>query len=450
MSEADTTALAGWGRTAATRASILRPTDAAAGERLLDGPTPGRALGFRGLGRSYGDAAQSAGGAVIETTGMTAVLDLDRDAGIVRAEAGLSIDALLRAVVPAGWFVPVTPGTRQVTLGGAVAADVHGKNHHRDGAFGSHVLALRLATPDGVPQEVGPGTPLFDATVGGMGLTGFISEVTLQLIPVTSSSMRVETVRTTDLDATMDALATQDVRARYSVAWLDCISTGRSLGRGVITSGDHADRSELTGSSRTEPLTFSPMTRLRAPDIVPAGLLNRTSVRAFNEAWFRRAPARPRTTIEHAATFFHPLDGVADWNRIYGPSGFVQYQYVVPDGQERTVAESVRILAEAGAASFLAVLKRFGPQGPGMLSFPMAGWTLALDLPVRPGLAPLLARLDALVLEAGGRLYLAKDSRMPREMLEAGYPRLEEFRALRATVDPQSRLATDLSRRLGL
>ena len=442
--------LTGWGRTAPTGAQVLRPADADSARLTLAGPTTGRAVGFRGLGRSYGDSAQSSGGTIIETTRMAAVLELDRTTGVVRAEAGLSIDALLRAVVPAGWFVPVTPGTRQVTLGGAVAADVHGKNHHRDGSFGAHVRTLQLVTPDGEPHDLTPGTPLFDATVGGMGLTGLITEMTLQLLPISSAYVTVETARAPDLDGLLRTLEEHDARWRYSVAWIDCLSAGRALGRGVVTSGDHADRAALPSRAADDALRFSPSTRLRAPDAFPPGVLNRASVRAFNEAWFRRAPASPRTMIEHATTFFHPLDGVADWNRIYGRNGFVQYQYVVPHGQEQAVAASIRLLADAGAASFLAVLKRFGAEGPGMLSFPMPGWTLALDLPVRPGLATLLARLDALVLDAGGRLYLAKDSRMPRHMFEAGYPRLDAFRALRTTIDPNGRLATDQSRRLGL
>lgn len=449
-SAAPTTALTGWGGTARTHAVLLRPTDTANAQRLLAEATPGRALGFRGLGRSYGDSAQSAGGAIIETTLMNGLLEFDRTTGVVRAEAGLSIDALLRAVLPAGWFVPVTPGTRQVTLGGAVAADIHGKNHHRDGTIGAHLAGLDLIAPDGTEHHLRPGTPLFDATVGGMGLTGLVSTVTLRLIPVTSAYMRVRTARTANIESTMLALQEQDTHARYSVAWLDCLSTGRSLGRGVVTSGDHAHASDLKGRARRDPQAFRPTTRLAAPARLPSGLLNQLSVRAFNEAWFRRAPSREQTSIEHAATFFHPLDGVANWNRIYGPSGFVQYQFVVPDGKEAAVQKSIQTLARTGAASFLAVLKRFGPEGSGMLSFPMPGWTLALDLPVQPGLAPLLTRLDELVLEAGGRLYLAKDSRMPRRMLEIGYPRLDEFQSMRAAIDPQGRIATDQSRRLRL
>jgi len=218
----------------------------------------------------------------------------------------------------------------------------------------------------------------------------------------------------------------------------------------VVTSGDHADPATLRGPAADEPLAFAPRVRLRAPDIAPPGLLNRITVRGFNEAWYRRAPARSRTDVQHMTAFFHPLDGVADWNRIYGPRGFVQYQYVVPFGAEDAVHRSVRRLADDGVASFLAVLKRFGAASTGLLSFPMPGWTLALDVPVRPGIARTLAALDRIVLDAGGRLYLAKDARMPRAMFEAGYPQLGTFRSLRSRIDPDGRLATDLSRRLSL
>ena len=442
--------LTGWGRTAPTVATVVRPSDTAEAERLLTGTLPGRAVAFRGLGRSYGDAAQSAGGTVLETTGMRGVLAFDRTSGVVRAEAGLSIDALLRAVVPASWFVPVTPGTRMVTLGGAVAADVHGKNHHRDGSIGAHVEGLRLVTPDGTVHDLVPGDALLDATVGGMGLTGLIVDVTLRLIPVASAHLRVTTTRAPDLDALLRTLEHEDARHRYSVAWIDCLRGGRSLGRGVVTAGDHLPAADAPEARTGAPLRFDPRARLRAPAAVPSGLLNRATVGVFNEAWYRKAPAAPSQRIEHAATFFHPLDGVVDWNRIYGPRGFVQYQYVVPFGAEDTVARTVRELAASGAASFLAVLKRFGAEGTGLLSFPMPGWTLALDIPAHRGIVPLLARLDALVLAAGGRLYLAKDARMPQHLLEAGYPRLATFRALRREIDPAGRIATDLSRRLDL
>lgn len=442
--------LTGWGRTAGTVATVVRPEDAAAGARALDAATEDRPVAFRGLGRSYGDAAQSAGGTVLDTTRMRGVLAFDLRTGVVRAEAGLSIDALLRATVPAGWFVPVTPGTRMVTLGGAVAADVHGKNHHRDGSFGAHVVAIRLATPDGMVEDLGPGEALFDATVGGMGLTGLILEVTVRLIPVTSAYLQVSTSRAPDLDALMTILEEQDAAQRYSVAWIDCLSGGRSLGRGVVTAGDHLEAGDLEATVAADPLRFAPSTRLQAPPFVPSGLLNRGTVRAFNEAWYRRAPRAPQESVEHAATFFHPLDGVADWNRIYGPRGFIQYQYVVPFGAEATVARTLEELSASGVPSFLAVLKRFGAQGTGLLSFPMPGWTLAIDIPAGAALVGLLARLDRQVLQAGGRLYLAKDARMPRHLVEAGYPRLDAFRTIRRTVDPHGRIATDLSRRLAL
>ena len=442
--------LTGWGRTAPSGATVIRPPDAASARAAVAAETAGRTLAFRGLGRSYGDAAQSAGGTVLGTTRMQAIEAFDERTGVIRAEAGLSIDSILRRAVPCGWFVPVTPGTRMVTLGGAVAADVHGKNHHRDGSFSAHVLGISLVLADGTTVQVGPGDELFFATVGGMGLTGLITHVTLQLVPVETAYLQVETVRAGDLSTLMSVMEDHDARHRYSVAWIDCLAGGDSLGRGVVTSGDHAGRTELRGRIADDPLTFAPRSLVRAPGFVSSGTLNRATVRAFNEVWYRRAPAQPGSDLQHMSSFFHPLDGVTDWNRIYGRRGFIQYQYVVPFGAEDAVLRTVQVLSAAGAASFLAVLKRFGPASPGLLSFPMPGWTLALDIPVRTGIDRLLAALDQVVLEAGGRLYLAKDSRMPRHMLEAGYPHLGAFQSIRRRVDPAGRFTTDLARRLAL
>jgi decaprenylphospho-beta-D-ribofuranose 2-oxidase len=261
----------------------------------------------------------------------------------------------------------------------------------------------------------------------------------------------VDTVRTADIDQTMAVLAEHDRSYRYTVAWSDCLATGRSLGRSVITSGDFAELSELPAGQRADPYAFRPGARLGVPPAVPPGLINRYTVGLANEAWYRKAPRRRVAELQTIGTFFHPLDGIRNWNRAYGPGGFRQYQYVVPFGQEAAVRRSFELTSGARAPSFVTVLKRFGEGDQGPLSFPMAGWTLALDFPARtPGLAALLNQLDRLVLDAGGRVYLAKDSRVPPEVLDQMYPRLAEFRKLRAEVDPGQLLASDLSRRLRL
>ena len=413
-----------------------------------------RGLIPRGLGRSYGDAAQNGGGRVVQLpSGMT----LDQSTGVLTVAAGTSLDEIMRVVVPQGWFVPVTPGTRYVSVGGAIAADIHGKNHHRDGTFGTHVLSLDLLTADGAVRSVSPTATdgadrkLFWATVGGMGLTGIIVQAQVQLIPVESSKISVDTTRTGSLDELMDEMVRADAYARYSVAWLDSVATGSAFGRGVLTTGEHAGVDQLPARQHSDPLAYDPSVLASAPPYVPGGLLNKLTVRAFNEAWFRKAPKSRKGEIQSIAAFFHPLDGVRDWNRVYGPGGFLQYQFAVPDEAGDLVGVALRELQRVGAPAFLSVLKRFGPENEGMLSFPKAGWTLALDVPARvPGLGAALDWLDAQVIEAGGRFYLAKDSRASGATIAAGYPRWQEFCEIKAAVDPHGVFQSDLSRRLGL
>ena len=448
-----TQTLTGWGRIAPSRATLAEPsseTDAAA---LLD-PGRARAQGgviARGLGRSYNNAAQCAGGLVISTARLNQILDLDAETGLVTCEAGVSLERLMVAGLPHGWFVPVSPGTRQVTVGGAIAADVHGKNHHAAGSFASHVLSFDLLLPDGERRQVTPGQDLFWATAGGMGLTGIIVRATVQLTRVPTAQVRVDTVRTADVDETMAVLADHDRTHRYTVAWSDSLARGRHLGRSVVTSGDFAPLTDLPAKQQAGPLLFNPESKLGVPGEWPVGVINRYTVALANEAYYRKAPRRRSGELQSIGKFFHPLDGIRNWNRVYGPGGMRQYQYVVPFGQEAAVRRSFELVSAARAPSFVTVLKRFGPGDPGLLSFPVPGWTLALDFPARtPGLAALLDRLDELVVAAGGRVYLAKDSRVPAATLERMYPRLDEFRKLRAELDPAGLLASDLSRRLNL
>ncbi|MCP5025549.1 MAG: FAD-binding oxidoreductase [Actinomycetia bacterium] len=441
--------LAGWGLTAPTVAEVA--TAACIGDvgRLVRSAGD-RGLAARGLGRSYGDAAQNAGGTVVDMTGLDGIGPIGDD-GAITVQGGVSLDTLLRRIVPSAWFVPVSPGTRQVTIGGAIACDVHGKNHHRDGSWGDHVRSLRLLTGDGQIREIGPRGPdpdLFRATVGGMGLTGVILEATIHLVAVPSSRLVVDTDRAPDLDAALQLLEAGDSRYRYSVAWIDSTASGRHLGRSVITQGDFAPADCVGGVGDIH--RFDPRPGPSAPP-VPSGLLNRHTVKAFNETWYRKAPESRSGEIQSISTFFHPLDGVERWNRLYGPRGMVQWQMVVPPEASPVVALAIEALIEAGAPSFLSVLKRFGPGDIGPLSFPTAGWTLALDLPARtPGLSVVLDRLDETVAEVGGRIYLAKDARLRPQLLPVMYPRLGELTAARSRTDPDSRISTDLGRRLGV
>jgi decaprenylphospho-beta-D-ribofuranose 2-oxidase len=444
------TTLSGWGRTRPVVAKVVTPaTEDDVAAILAEAPGPVIA---RGLGRSYGDAAQVAGGTVVDGRGLGAVGPIDPATGLVTVGAGASVDAILRAAVPEGWFVAVSPGTRQVTVGGAIAADVHGKNHHQDGAFCEHVTALRLVAPTGARTVSPDAEPdVFWATAGGMGLTGIVTEATLQLLAIETDRIAVDTDRCEDLDALMAAMVAGDKDHRYSVGWVDCMATGARLGRAVLTRGDHARRSDLPPAERDAPLRAPVASKLRVPLPAPGGLLNRLSIRAFNEAWFRRAPAHRTGELTSIGAFFHPLDFVTDWNLLYGPRGVVQYQLAVPDAGHETVREAIELLSRSGVPSFLGVLKRFGPQDPGLLSFPIEGWTLALDMPVGPPQLPgILDRLDGLVEAAGGRVYLAKDARLDPRRLAAMYPRLDEFAAVCGRLDPGGVLGSDLARRLGI
>ncbi|MDQ0599465.1 decaprenylphospho-beta-D-ribofuranose 2-oxidase [Streptomyces canus] len=447
---AETVSVTGWGRTAPTTARLIRPRtyeEAAAAVRGC-GPRGGIA---RGLGRAYGDAAQNAGGAVLDMTGLDRVHVIDAADGIVLCDAGVSLHRLMRVLLPLGWFVPVTPGTRQVTVGGAIGADIHGKNHHVCGAFSRHVLSFELLTADGEVRTVSRGTPLFDATTGGMGLTGVILTATVRLQPVETALMSVDTERARDLDDLMARLSASDDRYRYSVAWIDLLARGAATGRAVLTGGDHAPLEALGTRARREPLALRTSRLPAMPAHLPEGLLTRTTVGLFNELWYRKAPRARTGQLQSISAFFHPLDGVPHWNRVYGRGGLVQYQFVVGYGQEEALRRIVRRVSERRCPSFLAVLKRFGDADPGWLSFPVPGWTLALDIPAGlPGLGALLDELDEEVAAAGGRVYLAKDSRLRPELLAAMYPRLDDFRALRAELDPRAVFVSDLSRRLSL
>lgn len=468
-----TVLLSGWGRTAPSAARVVRPRDAAQVARALAAAGPRGALP-RGLGRAYGDAAQDAGGTVLDCTGLTGPVRFDAVSGEVTAPAGVPLGRIADALLPRGHVLPVVPGTGLATLGGAVAADVHGKNHHVDSSLGAHVRSLTLVTPDGAvrrlrpgggpgagPDSRGPGgaasgesgtggvpgddPELFWATVGGMGLTGVVTGATLATLPVDTAFARVDTDRTADLDATLDLLSRESGH-RYSVAWVDLPGGGRS----VVSRADHARGGDLPLAARREPLRGGGAgPAATVPFTAPRGLFNRWTVGAFNRAYYHRAPRRRRGQIQPLAAFFHPLDGLRAWNRAYGPAGAVQYQCVVPLGEEDTLRAVAAELARV--PTFLGVLKRMGQATPGPLSFPLPGWTLAVDVPADlPGLRALLDRLDQRVLEAGGRLYLAKDARARPEAVRAMYPGLPDWRRTCERVDPDGVMVSDLARRLAL
>jgi FAD/FMN-containing dehydrogenase len=372
------------------------------------------------------------------------ILAFDPTSGRITAETGLMLAELIDFALPRGFFPPVTPGTRLLTLGGMIAADVHGKNHHRDGSFGQHVEEVLLLCGDGETRRCSPqeNPALFWATIGGMGLTGVILEATFRLAAAETAWIRQETLRAPDLESAMESLAACEDWT-YTVAWIDCLARGARLGRSLIFCGEHANAAEA-------PADPPRIGRERSlPVDVLSWTLNRASMTAFNEVYYRRG--RPGTAFVPWNTYFYPLDAVRAWNRIYGRAGFAQYQFVVPRQAGHSALRMVLDrVAQDGDASFLAVLKLFGAQGKGMMSFPTEGWTLTVDFPLRARTLNLMLELDAIVADHGGRLYLAKDSRAGAASIRAGYPCVEDFARVRDSVDPQRRFSSLLSQRLGL
>lgn len=435
--------LHGWGGTSPGRA-LTAPTDPRTVGDLVRAAPP-RGVLARGLGRAYGDAAQNSGGLVLLPT--RTVIEVAADRQTVTVSAGTSLHDLMGALLPLGLFLPVQPGTRQVSVGGAVAADVHGKNHYRAGSFGDHVVALDLTGPDGRTRTVTPDEELFAVTVGGMGLTGVIGRTVLRVRPVGSAYLSTRTERVPALDPLLARMRVVTTTSEYAAAWVDLTARGSALGRGVLGSGDHVD---AVDRSLGDPFAPPVEPRISVPLTPPTSLVGRVSVRAFNQAWFRRSSAEPVERVEHLSGFFHPLDAIGGWNRLYGPRGLVQYQLVVPDAAEDALDTAVRLIAGSGAAPFLGVLKRMGPGGRGWLSFPLEGWSLAADFPTSARLVGLFRALDRVVAAAGGRVYLAKDSGCGPETLRAMYPRAEEFHLWREQTGASRVFASDLSRRLRL
>jgi FAD/FMN-containing dehydrogenase len=416
--------LSGWGRQ-------FRPGRELFTENLEHAP---RVL-FRGLGRSYGDSALPPAGnpLVVTTTRANRIIAFDESTGVLRAEAGLSLKEINRTFLPRGWFLPVTPGTQFVTLGGAVAADVHGKNHHVDGCFGHHVVRLKMRVADGRVLECGPDQEreLFLATVGGMGLTGQILEVEFPLRRVPTPWIYQETERVPDIDAYVEKLAEAAQVWPMTVGWIDCLVRGKNLGRGIVMKGRWAQAHEAPTQFPSEP------PNLRFPFEAPEFLLSSFSVRAFNVAFYWKHLPQKREGLVSPWTFFYPLDFVKDWNLMYGHRGFTQYQCVLPrEAGPEAARRFLEVLTARGGASFLCVIKDCGAESPAFLSFPKPGISIALDIPVRDDTQHLVDALNEQVIREGGRIYLAKDAYTRPEHFRAMEPRLEKFLDVRRTWDP--------------
>jgi FAD/FMN-containing dehydrogenase len=410
-----------WGRYPKLRdQKVLRASSLKASLPL---PEDDRSVLPFGLGRSYGDSCVNDNNAIIETSGLSNFIAFDPQSGILRAESGVSLATILKVFVPKGWFLPVTPGTKFVTLGGAIANDIHGKNHHRAGTFGRHVTQFGLIRSTGEHLTCSPtqNTELFRATIGGLGLTGLISWVELTLVPIKSPYLDTRTIKFRNLDEFVDVSRENDPIYDYSVSWVDCTTEGDELGRGLFMAGNFSERRKAR-----QPKSLS----IPFPCQAPSWLLNSYFMRSFNTLYYNKQLSRTVDALTHYEPFFYPLDAILDWNRMYGRRGFFQYQFVVPfDERGETIKEIFRRITRSKRASFLAVLKTFGDlESPGMLSFPRKGITLALDFPNdgAPTLA-LMNELDTIVLGAGGSLYPAKDARMSHDAFLASHPRLAEF-----------------------
>ena len=442
-----TASISGWGRYPVQSCELERP------ERYADLGSDAASVIARGQGRSYGDAALNENRRVLLTERVNRLLDFDVDNGILRAEAGATLAEILGVIVPKGWFLPVTPGTKFVSLGGCVAADVHGKNHHHDGSFGDFVLAIELILADDsrVTCSAAENPELFWATVGGMGLTGIIGEVKFKLAPIQSAHMMVRHHAAGNLEQLFQLLEDPGRDDRYTVAWIDCLANGQSLGRGVVMCGHHAAAEELPAGFGNV-FAAKPERSRQVPFDFPGWVLNPLSIGAFNALYYRHEGKKQQPFLTGYDPYFYPLDSIGQWNRMYGKRGFLQYQCVIPDA---TGYEGIKaLLLELSASrrsSFLAVLKRLGAQGRGLLSFPVAGYTLALDLPISDdGLFVLLNKLDEIVLRHGGRVYLAKDARLSADSFRSMYPRYGEWLKIKNAVDPQNRFSSSLARRLGV
>lgn len=404
-----------------------------------------------GNGRSYGDQALAP--TVIMTKRYNCFTGFDVKKGILSCQCGVTLDEILSVIVPKGWFLPVTPGTKYITVGGAIASDVHGKNHHKEGTFCDHVISFDIMLPDGkiVTCSKKSHPELYHATCGGNGLTGIILNATFKLKPIETAYIKQRSIKAANIDELV-ALIEENEAYTYSVAWIDCVATGKRLGRGVLLLGEHATVSDLKNMKQSSsPLVIKEKPQLTVPIMFPNFALNKLSINLFNALYYWKAKAGSVETIIDYSSFFYPLDVINHWNRIYGKRGFTQYQFVVPKRVGiQGVREIVQRISNNGMGSFLAVLKTSGPSNGNYLSFPMEGYTLALDFPIKKSLFPFLDDLDKLVEEFGGRLYQTKDVRMSASFFQKGYPAIKKFNTVRKSIRANKTFKSIQSERLGL
>ena len=461
--------LHGWGRTAPTRAQVLSTEDLGtiveAVKQVADDNADKpdhlkRGVIARGMGRSYGDPAQNAGGLVIDMQRFNKIHSIDPDTALVVVDGGVTLDQLMKAALPYGLWVPVLPGTRQVTIGGSIGPDIHGKNHHSAGSFGNHVVSMDLLVASGEILTLTPGGSdddpdgeLFWATVGGMGLTGIIVQATIRMTKTETAFFIADGDLTSNFDETIEFHADgSEHNYTYSSAWFDAISPEPKLGRAAISRGSLAtldQLKELAPKLAKDPLKFSAPQLITVPDIFPNFTMNKLTMKAVGQAWWLKS-GEYRDQVQNLTQFYQPLDLIGEWNRGYGSRGFLQYQFVVPREATSELKSIVRSIQASGHYSALNVFKLFGEGNRAPLSFPMPGWNICVDFPIKPGLGHFLDELDKRVLDFGGRLYLAKESRTSAEKFHQMYPQMQSWLDTRNQIDPTGVFASDMSRRLEL
>jgi FAD/FMN-containing dehydrogenase len=443
--------ISGWGNVPRQEGIVFRPEKLPEVAAVVSNARVAGVIA-RGLGRSYGDASLNEAGGVLLSTRLGRFLSFDPATGTLESEAGASLEDILQVFVPRGFFPAVTPGTKYVTVGGMIAADVHGKNHHCDGSIAEFLDSFQLLLASGEPLNCSrqENADVFWATLGGMGLTGVILQAKIRLRKVESAYIAVDYLKAANLDAALEAFSSDDNKYQYSVAWIDCLAGGPSLGRSVLIRGNHAAVKDLPPQIQRDPLVPVQKFKNTVPFNFPGFALSPLTVRLFNKHFYARH-RNGRQYIDYDA-FFYPLDSVLHWNRIYGKRGFFQYQAVFPPtDNSKCLRELLQKLSNSGRASFLAVLKSMGKKSGGLLSFPTEGQTLALDIPNAGGLTiPFLQELDEIVLHHGGRVYLAKDACMTRQSFRTMYPDLEKFNQIKSRIDPDKRFTSSQSRRLGI
>ena len=441
----------GWGNTKTVGVDIKTPKNLEQIKKIIK-KSARESILARGLGRSYGDSAQLEKGTILKLTEFKKI-KLNKERSELTVGAGVSFEEILKYIVPLGFFLPVVPGTKFITLGGAIASDVHGKNHHKDGSFGNFLKRVLILNSSSEIIEIGPNQPfskdeieMFWATVGGLGLTGIIIEATFSLKKISTSFMKVHTMRFNNIDSMMRKMIETDEEYEYSVAWID--SLNKNI-RGILTCANHATENEVKNKKINEKLIYKTKTSFNIHYFFNVNLINNLSIKLFNELWFRRAHKKNKSEIQTISKFFHPLDGLQNWNKLYGKKGFYQYQFVVPDESKGLIKKLIKELKQKNIPSFLCVLKRLGDGNNAMLSFPIKGWTLSLDFPSsNPKILPLLNKYDELIQKAGGKIYLAKDARLSPKIFRKIYNRIIEWNKIRARMDKNNLFQSDISKRL--